>query len=269
MKVPRITFWLPSVLLLSIVGNCFGDGWGSLSGTFVLGGKIPAPVKIKIDKDVEVCSKGKLVDESLIVDAKTRGIADIMVYIHTKPGESLPKIHPDYSKTANDKVKLDNTLCRFEPRVVLLRTSQSLVIGNTDPVGHNANAAFTKNIAFNVTIPAGGSITKALPNAEPRPATVTCGIHPYMKSFVLLKDHPYMAKTDKQGKFKIKKIPGGEWTFQFRHDKYIGSKAGQITIAKGDAKPVPAKWSKGREKFKIEDGKETKIGTVTVDVSAF
>lgn len=39
-----------------------------------------------------------------------------------------------------------------------------------------------------------------------------------MKGFILIKSHPYMAKTDANGKFVIKNIPAGEHEFQFWHE---------------------------------------------------
>ena len=74
-----------------------------------------------------------------------------------------------------------------------------------------------------------------------------------------------MAKTDKDGKFKIEKIPAGKWKFQFVHEAgYIGRRDGHIKV---DDKP--AKWSKGRTLLVIADGKETKVGTVAVDAGVF
>ena len=40
-----------------------------------------------------------------------------------------------------------------------------------------------------------------------------------MKGFILIKSHPYMAKTDANGKFVIKNIPAGEHVFQFWHEQ--------------------------------------------------
>ncbi len=40
-----------------------------------------------------------------------------------------------------------------------------------------------------------------------------------MSGFLLLRDNPYMAKSDKNGDFLIKNLPSGEYRFQFWHEK--------------------------------------------------
>ena len=40
-----------------------------------------------------------------------------------------------------------------------------------------------------------------------------------MKGYVLLRDSPYMAKSDPNGRFSIKHLPAGEHTFQLWHER--------------------------------------------------
>ena len=40
-----------------------------------------------------------------------------------------------------------------------------------------------------------------------------------MSGFLLLRDNPYMAKSDRNGNFLIKNLPAGEFSFQFWHEK--------------------------------------------------
>ena len=51
---------------------------------------------------------------------------------------------------------LDNKDCRFDPHVAFVQTGQTLVIKNSDTVGHNSNVATIKNPPSNNLIPAGG-----------------------------------------------------------------------------------------------------------------
>ena len=112
-------------------------------------------------------------------------------------------------------MRFDNHQCRFEPHVTMLRTTQTLVAGNKDPVGHNTNLSTLKNPPQNILIPAMGEQKLNFPMDESLPTTVNCNIHPWMKSFVVIKDHPYMGVSDKDGKVTIKNVPAGKWTFQF------------------------------------------------------
>ena len=47
---------------------------------------------------------------------------------------------------------------------------------------------------------------------------VVCNIHPFMKGYILLLDHPYMAVSGDDGTFEIKNIPAGKHEFQFWHE---------------------------------------------------
>ena len=59
-----------------------GTGWGSLKGRFLFVGAPPAPKPLVVDKDTEVCTKAgvKLLDRSLLVDASSKGLADVVVF---------------------------------------------------------------------------------------------------------------------------------------------------------------------------------------------
>lgn len=236
-------------------------GWGDLSGQFILSGEAPKPKSLTPDKDVEVCGKHKLYDESLVI-GPNKGIKNIVVYLYLKDGEKSPAIHADYDKTAKDEIKLDNDKCRFEPHVVLLRTTQTLLVGNSDSVGHNTNISCLDNKPENPIVPAGASVKFSFPKNERLPTNVSCNIHSWMTAKVLIRDNPYFAVTDENGKFTIKNVPEGKFTFQFWHEQ-TGFLAKEL---KKDGKPLT--WTKGRPEFTITP-KGFDIGKVEVGVGAF
>ncbi len=193
--------------------------WGTLTGRFVYDGEPPVPQKLDLNKDVKVCSKKPPVDEELLVHAENRGIANVIVTLELKKGEKLTGIHPDYAKTEKAKVRMTNEFCRFEPRVTLLRTTQTLVIGNDDSVPHNTLAYLSYNNPFNETVSGGASITQQLKKSERRASKVKCSIHGWMTCWLVVREDPYMAVTDKDGRFTIRNMPSGEWTFRFWQEK--------------------------------------------------
>lgn len=220
--------------------------WATLKGQFLYGKegtKIPSAAKLTPTKDVEVCGKHQLFDETLTVNPKNRGIANVVIWAF-KP----KKIHPDFKATAEDIIKLDNIGCRFEPHVLAVRAGQTLEIGNSDTVGHNSKVDFIRNIAVNPIIPAAGKVPVKPTKAEPIPVTVSCSIHPWMTARVIVQDHPYMAVTDADGKFELKNLPAGKLTLKVWHEpKYVQA-------ANVDGKDV--KWSKGRYRIEIKDGQD-------------
>lgn len=247
---------------LLVAATCQADEWGDLKGQFIYGGSPKAPAKLQVTKDVEVCGKHNLVNDALKVDPKSKGIANVVVYVYLKRSDAKPKVHPSYEKTANAEVTFDNKNCAFTPRVALLRTTQKLIIGNKDPVGHNTKMTTPSNGEINPIVPANDKITKQFKLVERLPCEVQCSIHPWMKGYLVVKDNPYMAVTDKDGKFEIKNLPVGEWTFQFWHEKsgYVD----EVVLKKGGSQ----KWKRGRLKVKIDDDGED-LGMIEVPGKVF
>jgi plastocyanin len=233
------------------------EEWGTLKGRFTFGGAAPTAAELKADKDVEVCGKHKLVSEEMVVGAD-KGVANVVVFVRDKS----VKVHPDLAATKSEKVVLDNKDCRFEPHVAFVQTGQSLVLKNSDTVGHNSNVATIKNPPSNSLIPAGGETTITFSNDEAIPAQVTCNIHPWMKSWLVVRPNPYAAVSKADGSFEIKNVPvGGELELQLWHEKagYIG----EVKIG-GKAEKI----AKGRKKVKVAAG-DNDLGEMVLDASLF
>src|SRR4030095_15463349 len=82
------------------------DEWGKLTLRFVYDGPPPKPAALKIDRDKDVCKEGELFDESLLVSAKDKGIANVIVWVSRAAGEAAIPIHPDYEKNIQPGVTL-------------------------------------------------------------------------------------------------------------------------------------------------------------------
>jgi hypothetical protein len=229
------------------------EGWGELRGKFVVKGALPTLPPVTISQDADYCNpfkeSGELRNETIVVNDKNE-LKNVVIYMISSP----ERIHDDDKKTENAEKSLDNQKCRFEPRVTLLRTTQTLRIKNSDPKGHNTQYDSFSNPPFNELLPANSpGITKKLASEERFPAPVSCKIHPWMKGYLLVRKNPYMGVSGDDGSFSIKNIPAGEWEFQFWHE-------GPGVLEIGD-------WKRGRAKLTIEAGKPNDLGTVEVDAA--
>jgi hypothetical protein len=243
-----------------VCDSAFAQGWGSIKGRIVYDGQAPAPQPIEVTKDQEFCGKHKLVDESLVVGS-TGGLQNVVIYIHVERGAAAPAIHPDLAKAAEQQVVFDNANCRFEPRVALVQTNQTLVLANSDPVAHNTKVdAFNQPI--NPLLPPGAKLPQKFTAPERLPAQASCSIHPWMKGWIVVKDHPYMAVTNEQGEFEINNIPAGTWTFQFWQEK-----AGYLAKVSMNGKVV--EWSRGRVDLDIKDKATLNLGEIKISPAAF
>ena len=117
--------------------------WGDLRGQFTFNGKPPKSKTIAVTKDSDALGDN-VSDESLEVNPSNLGIANILIYLLPKEGEKL-HVHASYEKSANDKVELSMHEGRFQPHVILLRTTQTLVQKNCDSIAHNAHISFLSN----------------------------------------------------------------------------------------------------------------------------
>ena len=228
--------------------------WGTLKGKFVLDGKVEAPATLSIAKDKDTCCAAGCPKDNSLVVGPNGGIANVVIYVRTKKGDKIA-VHPDYAKTADAKVVFDNSKCMFSPHVLPMRTSQTLVIKNSDPIGHNTNVQPVKNSARNILIPANGSIEHKFKVAETLPAPTMCNIHPWMKGYIIPRDDPYVVVSGADGSFEIKNLPaGGTLEFQLWHER-----CGYVRDV--DVKGTAAK--RGRIKIKIEPG-DNDLGTIKV-----
>lgn len=250
---------LCSAIVLGFAVGASAADWATLTGRFVYDGTPPKMGEITPTKDQEFCGKHKIPDEGLLVD-KSGAIADAVIMLKTKLSDK--DVNPEYAKTASDKVKLDNKNCRFEPRVSVLRNSQTLELHNSDPISHNTNVSPIINAGMNQLLAAGADpITHQFPSEEGVPVKVGCNIHPWMGGWVVMRKDPYAAVSDSTGAFTIKDLPvGKELEFLLWQEKAGYLKNASFKGGKTD--------SKGRFKLKLQSGTKD-LGDIKVPASDF
>jgi plastocyanin len=209
-------------------------GWGNIKGRVVWGPKdIPAQVPIdavKTNADKAHClSKGPVLSEQWVVNAKNRGLQHTFVWlIHEDPKDKAPlPVHPDLKAIKNLKVEVDQPVCAFIPHALALREGQTLVAKNSSPVTHNIKWTGAKNQG-NINLPAGAQFEIKDLKAERLPMQIECNIHPWMNGRVGVFDHPYFAVTDADGHFEIKNAPAGKYRLVFYNNAYNGGAPGRF-----------------------------------------
>lgn len=256
----HIAVWVSSLIALNTAVTCAAD-WGTLKGRFVLEGSQPEQPKLQINKDVEFCGKHEPRSEKLVVHREDRGIANVVIWLNSKPGEKVA-IHPSYDEAAMAQIKLANKGCRFDPHVCVLRTGQSLLIANPDQVDHNTAAGLDRNDPFNAVTPTGTSSERPrFKLAERLPSQVQCSIHPWMTGWLVIKDHPYVAVTDQHGRFEMKNLPAGELTFVVWHE--VPGYVQEVTRS-GKAES----WNRGKVTVRVIAG-ENSFGEVRIAAESF
>ena len=77
---------------------------------------------------------------------------------------------------------------------------------------------------------------------------------------MLVRDDPYFAVTDENGRLEIENLPTGQWTFQVWHEK------GTISRVTRDGETDV--WKRGRFTITIEPG-ENDLGEIKVSPKLF
>ncbi len=195
--------------------------WGHVEGLFVFDGDVPQlPLLVKQGdasvKDAAICSADPVPDESLVVNSKNKGVANVFVFLR-----KADKVHPDLKVSKEKEIRFDQKNCRFLPHALIVRTDQVFVCLSDDGVPHNTHTFPQRNNGENMVIqPKDRKGTAVrLKAAEAAPFDVKCDIHSWMSSKWLVIDHPYGAVTDADGKFKIEKLPVGQHKFRVWHER--------------------------------------------------
>lgn len=237
-----------------------GTGWATLKGRFTFEGEPPAMPPYDVNKDHDTCAPGGNAppQEWLVVDAATKGIANIAIY-----PRGVSRVH-ESAEPGQEPIDFDQKVCVFLSHVAGITVGQPVAIKNSDPAGHNTKIDGT---GFNQIIPAGGVVPWVAQRETAMPVGVHCSIHPWMISYMAIRANGYHAVTAADGSFEIANLPAGEeLEIQIWHESATGSQ-GALVITSDAAKEL--KWSnKGRIKIKLEENEVREIN-IAAPASAF
>ena len=216
-------FALPATSMAQYKGGDVKDG-GSISGTVKFKGTAPAPKKLEVSKDKEVCGKSPKVDQSLVVN--NGNLANAVVTItDIKTGKKIDA----------KKVTLDQKGCEYQPHVLAFPVGTTVEILNPDGILHNVHSYSKANSPFNMAQP---KFKKTLDVKidKPEAIEVKCDVHGWMHGWLVATESPYVAVTDNSGNFKLTDVPAGSYTMEVWHEK-LGKNTQKVTVkAKEDAK---------------------------------
>jgi plastocyanin len=143
------------------------------------------------------------------VHRQTGGLRDVLAYL-----ESDPKLQPAPGQIAAPRpLLMDQVDHEFIPRVMAVLAHAPVTFTNSDPANHNVRTSSDqRKNEFNVYTGAGGKYQHPFElHPERKPVRVSCDIHPWMRAWIYVMEHPFFAVTDSAGRFQITGIPPGEY----------------------------------------------------------
>jgi hypothetical protein len=240
-------------LLLPQQGSAAADRpskspWGTLTGQITWGGqKVPQQKPLKITKDSKHChTGGPILSEDYVINPKNKGVRWVIVFLAPDGKKPLP-IHPDLLKPSSSSVDLNISFGCFKPHALTLRKGQDLTINNSEPICYNANWCGFGPKAQSGNVLLTPNSLHVLRNLRPERVVISVrdSIHPWMKAWIKVFDHPYFSVTDADGKFTIPKAPAGKYRLVLWQESIgwgPGGKAGvRVTILAGQGAEVKLK----------------------------
>jgi plastocyanin len=224
----QMTHWLILLLLgivmlplqgLSYEAMTVSDG-GTIVGEVTYAGDPPAPEKIDVTKDANICGADPKVSPTLVVGAN-KGIKDVVA--------SLPSIQKGKALGKPEKPPvLDQKSCEYHPYAQIIPVNTTLDITNSDDVLHNIKTKGGSKTSFNMAQPKfKRKLTYDFKN--PEIVQVECNVHGWMNAIIVVEDNPYDALTDANGSFKIADVPPGKYTVKVWHSK-LGEQTKEVTV---------------------------------------
>jgi plastocyanin len=197
-----------------------------VAGTILYKGERRASKVLSMEAE-EGCQKlhaTPVTEEKIVVSAEG-SLANAFVYI--KKGLENRRFPP-----ATEAVVLEQRGCQFVPRVLALRTGQTLAVKNADPVSHNVHPTPQANRDWNQQQPPGAPDLQRKFAAPEVMIPVKCNVHNWMRSYIGVMEHPYFAVTKADGKFSWPDLPAGQYTLAVWHES-LGELTQELTVAPG------------------------------------
>ena len=132
-----------------------------------------------------------------------------VVYLEKGPAAALESREPV-------RAQMDQRNETFLPHVLAIDAGTLVDFPNNDTTYHNV-FSLSKTRKFDLGRYARGK-SKSIRFERPGVVRIFCDIHSHMSAFVLVFSHPYYAKAEADGRYRIDNVPPGTYTVSAWHE---------------------------------------------------
>jgi Polysaccharide lyase family 4, domain II len=212
---------LSSLVLVAALLTSVGDVRGAtVLGEVKFTETPPKLAGVKVTKDQDYCGE-VLPNDSYLIEPNG-GLKNAVVFI-----EAAPVITPADPQKLN---VIENSGCRYVPRIHAMQKGERLRIRNNDPKLHIPHSYLQQKTVFMLSLPFKNTILEA--THKIRDAGIlklVCDTHAWMLGYVHVFDHSFFAVTDDKGAFSIANVPPGTYTLKAWHEE-AGVRIQEITV---------------------------------------
>lgn len=210
------------IILVKVQAVMLGIGRaGSITGNVTFVDTPPNLSPVKVSKDQDYCGD-TLPNETYLIDGNG-AFKNTVVYIEAAPASA-----------ATDPQKLniiENTGCRYAPRILAMQKGERLRVRNNDPKLHIPHSYLNERTVFMLSLPFKSSILDATQKIKDAGILkLVCDTHAWMLGFIHVFDHPYFAVSDDKGAFSIANVPAGTYTLKAWHED-AGVRSQEVVVS--------------------------------------
>ena len=196
---------------------------GVVTGKVVFTGKGPVRQKVDFAEDPNCAKlhKGEFFTDAIALN-NNGTLANVFIYV--KAGLEGKKFRPPTTPAT-----ITQKGCWFEPRMLGIEAGQPFHAINADPLTHNIHPRTANSREWNQSQDAGADpLIRKFARAEIM-VRIKCNIHPWMKAWVGVTEHPFYAISGNDGTFTIKNLPAGKYTIEAWQEE-LGTQRQEVTV---------------------------------------
>lgn len=211
---------------------------GTITGKILFNGVPPQVRPISMDSTPKCAEQHKepvLSEDAIVNDNGTLKNA----FVWVKSG--LPNAKWPMPSRA---VQIDQRGCVYQPHVVGVRAGQDVEFLNSDPTNHNIHPMPRSNREWNESQPPMGDKKVKRFDKQEVMVPIKCNVHPWMRVWVGVVDHPFFAVTGTDGTFTLKGLPPGEYTIEVWHERF-GVQETKLRVGAKETKTADFTYKQG------------------------
>lgn len=203
---------------------------GTVSGQVLFAGPVPEQTVLRLGGWAECASQHTgpvYAGDVLVNDGR---LQNTVVYVKEGLGNRVFAV-------PEEPASIDQEGCVFLPRIAGVQVDQPLRFLNSDPMAHNVHGLPKSSRQWNFSLGVKGSSRTITVSRAEAMIELKCDVHPWMKAYIGVFDHPYFALSGTDGSFTLKNLPPGEYVIEAWHERF-DTRSQKVSLGAKETKDI-------------------------------